>query len=78
MSICLDSTINKEWPLFTEIDGKEYSFNTNVGDGIILFGADKHMHWRNTLICKENERVLQFFLHWMPISYIAKKTKSLI
>ena len=78
MSICLDSTINKEWPLVVEIDGKEYSYHTNVGDGIILFDADKNIHWRNSLICNENERVLQFFLHWMPINYVAKKTKSLI
>jgi hypothetical protein len=78
MSICLESTIDKEWPFFVEIDGKEYSFNTNVGDGILLFGADKNIHWRNTLICKENEKVLQFFLHWMPVKYINKKTKSLI
>ena len=78
MSICLDSTINKEWPLFVEIDGKEYSHHTNIGDGILLFGADKNVHWRNPLECNENQRVLQFFLHWMPINYVAKKIKSLI
>ena len=78
MSICLESTINKSWPLFSEIDGKEYSFNTNVGDGILLFDADRHTHWRDTLICNKNERVLQFFLHWMPVNYLTKKTKSLI
>jgi hypothetical protein len=78
MSICLESTINKEWPLFAEIEGKEYSFNTNPGDGILLFGADRNIHWRDDLICEENERVIQFFLHWSPIDYIDKKTKSLI
>ena len=78
MSICLESTINKEWPLFVEIDGKEYSHHTNVGDGIILFDADKNVHWRNPLECDETQRVLQFFLHWMPINYVAKKNKSLI
>ena len=78
MSICLDSTINKEWPLFVEIDGKEYSHHTNIGDGILLFGADKNVHWRNLLECNENQRVLQFFLHWIPINYVTKKTKSLI
>ena len=78
MSICLESTINKEWPLFVEIDGKEYSHHTNVGDGIILFDADKNVHWRNPLECDETQRVLQFFLHWMPINYVAKKTKTII
>lgn len=78
MSICLESTINKQWPLFTEIDGKEYSYHTNVGDGIILFGADKNIHWRNSLNCNKTQRVIQFFLHWIPVNYITKKTKSLI
>ena len=78
MSVCLESTINKEWPLFAEIGGKEYSLNVNPGDGILLFDADKNVHWRNDLICGEDERVIQFFLHWSPIDYIEKKTKSLI
>lgn len=78
MSICLESTINKDWPLFVEIDGNEYSYHTNVGDGIILFDADKNIHWRNDLICNENERILQFFLHWKPVDNTIKKTKSLI
>ena len=78
MSICLDSTINKEWPLSAEIDGIEYSFNTNVGDAIVLFNADKTQHWRDTLICNENERVIQFFLHWKPVTYVTKKIKTII
>jgi hypothetical protein len=77
MSICLETTINKEWPLCVEIDNKEYCFNTNVGDGILLFNADKTVHWRDKLECNENERILQFFLHWMPINYNGKKTKTL-
>jgi len=78
MSICLESTINKEWPLCAEIDGKDYCFNTNVGDGILLFNADKTTHWRDMLSCGENERVIQFFLHWKPINFISKKIKTLI
>jgi hypothetical protein len=78
MSICLESTINKEWPLCAEIGNKEYCFNTNIGDGILLFDADKITHWREPLICLEKERVVQFFLHWKPSDYVAKKTKSLL
>jgi len=77
ISICLESTINKEWPLYAEIDNKEYCLNTNVGDGILLFNADKITHWRDPLECQEEERVLQFFLHWRPYNYITKKIKSL-
>lgn len=78
MSICLESTINKEWPLCAEINDVEYCFNTQVGDAILLFDADKIIHWRDPLSCKENERVLQFFLHWKPVSYSAKKAKTII
>ena len=78
ISICLESTINKEWPLCAEIGNKEYCFSTNVGDAILLFDADKIKHWRDPLICLEKERVVQFFLHWKPSDYVSKKTKSLL
>jgi hypothetical protein len=64
LSICLYSNINKTWPLIAEIDGHEYSFDTQRGDGILLIDSDKITHWRNELICNKNERVIQFFLHW--------------
>lgn len=78
MSICLESTINKEWPLCAEIDGKQYCFNTNVGDAVLLFESNKIVHWRDPLSCTENERVIQFFLHWVPVDYVVKKTKTII
>ena len=78
MSVCLESTIKKEWPLCAEINNKEFCFNTNIGDGILLFDADKIVHWRDTLKCQENERVLQFFLHWTPVNYTTKKIKTII
>jgi hypothetical protein len=78
MSICLESTINKDWPLHVKIGSKNFHFNTNVGDAIVLFDADKNPHWRNELECNENERVIQFFLHWEPVNYISKKSKSLL
>jgi hypothetical protein len=76
ISICLESNINKDWPLFVKINNQEYSVNMDIGDGVILFDADKIVHWRNTLICNENERVIQFFLHWIP-NY-NKKIKTLL
>ena len=78
LSICLDSTINIEWPLCVEINTQEYCFNMETGDGILLFDADKTIHWRDILVCNENERVLQFFLHWTPVEYVTKKTKTII
>lgn len=78
MSICLESTIDKEWPLYVKINDENFQFNTNVGDAIILFDADKNPHWRNQLECNENERVIQLFLHWKPVNYRSKKIKSLL
>jgi hypothetical protein len=78
MSICLESTIDKEWPICAEIDNQAHCFNIEVGDGILLFDADKIIHWRDELICNENDRVLQFFLHWRPVVYVTKKTKTII
>jgi hypothetical protein len=78
MSICLESTINKEWPLCAEINGEEHCFNSNVGDAILLFDSNKIIHWRDELNCQGNERALQFFLHWSQVNYITKKTKTLL
>jgi hypothetical protein len=78
ISICLESTINKEWPICAEINNQPHCFNMDTGDGILLFNADKIVHWRDVLICNENERVLQFFLHWIPVNYLIKKTKTII
>lgn len=78
MSICLETTITKEWPLCAQINNTHRCFSANVGDGVLLFNADKVIHWRDPLICGESERVLQLFLHWTPVDYIAKKTKTII
>ena len=78
MSICLESTIKTIWPLNATINGIDYSFNTDIGDGILLFNADKTIHWRNELDCDSSERVVQFFLHWEPEYHIQKKQKTII
>lgn len=77
ISICLYKDINKEWPLCADINGEVKCLNTEIGDGILLFDADKIPHWRERLECNENESILQFFLHWKTISNI-KNTKSLL
>lgn len=78
MSVCLESTIDKEWPIHAIIDGIEYSYHTNVGDAVLLFDADKNTHWRDKLVCENNERVVQFFLHWMPTNIEMKKQKTIL
>lgn len=78
ISICLESTINKEWPLWAKIDNQDCSLNMETGDGVLLFNADNIIHWRDSLVCNQNERILQFFLHWKPVTYESKKNKTLL
>lgn len=78
MSICLESTIKSSWSIYANVNNKEYSFTTNVGDAVLLFDADKTVHWRNELVCNEKERVVQFFLHWQPSEINMKNIQSII
>ena len=64
MSICIFSNINKPWPLHVECqDGVVRSFETKPGDGALILGT-KMNHWRDPLVCEENQMVIQSFYHW--------------
>jgi hypothetical protein len=67
LSICLFSNIKYHWPLYAEYNNVEISHNTKIGDGLIIFNSNKIVHWRDELICEENESVIQLFLHWKEI-----------
>lgn len=64
LSICLFSNLKNEWPLRVMIDGEEISHSLNTGDGLLIINSDKIVHWRDELICDENESIIQLFLHW--------------
>ena len=68
LSICLFSNIKSNWPLCAEYDNIEISHNTNVGDGLLIINSDKITHWRDELVCNDDESVIQLFLHWKEIS----------
>jgi hypothetical protein len=68
LSICLFSNIKNEWPLFAEYNNAEVSYNTNIGDGVLIINSDKITHWRDELVCNDDESVIQLFLHWKEIS----------
>jgi hypothetical protein len=78
ISICLEYNIKTDWPLWAEIDGEDVFLNMNVGDGVLLTTAHETTHWRDKLICDENERVVQLFLHWRSQKYTPKKIKTLL
>jgi hypothetical protein len=73
LSICLFSNIKNQWPLNAEYNNIEISHNTNVGDGVLIINSDKILHWRDELVCNEDESIIQLFLHWKEIT-INKKS----
>lgn len=74
LSINLFSNINKIWPLYEERDGNELAYEAETGDGIIILDPHKIIHWRDTLVCNDDEYVLQFFVHWI----LKKGNKTLL
>lgn len=79
LSICLYNDTVIDWPLQAVIDGETISYNTEVGDGVLMIDSDKISHWRNELNCDPDKRILQFFLHWKPNDIPNKKNlKTLI
>jgi hypothetical protein len=73
LSICLFSNIKQGWSLNAEYNNIEISHTPNIGDGVLIINSDKITHWRDELICTDNESVIQLFLHWKEIS-INKKS----
>lgn len=67
MSITLFSNLKNEWPLVT-IDklGNEIRCDIKRGDSLLIHGT-KMNHWRDDLICGDDEYVVQMFLHWTKI-----------
>lgn len=64
LSVCTFSDINKPWPLYVRcMDGVVREFETAPGDGALILGT-KMEHWRDPLVCEENQKVLQSFFHW--------------
>ena len=64
VSVCLFSNINKEWPLFVQLeDDSTVSFATREGEASLVKGKQRR-HWREPLSCADDEFVIQMFLHW--------------
>lgn len=66
LSVCIFDNTNKKWPLFVEHDGGIAEVITNVGDGGLILGT-KMPHWREKLVCDENQMIMQCFFHWKTI-----------
>lgn len=83
LSVNISSTTKTDWPIFVSDilykkehwdpndDFEQYkrsskSYTTKKGDGIAIFGR-KHVHWREPLVCGENEYILQIFYHFKKV-----------
>lgn len=79
LSICVFSDVDCDWPIYISniaIDGpwcenlpvESYMtdsspYLTSVGSGVACLGT-KNPHWRDPLICKDGQIVIQAFYHW--------------
>jgi hypothetical protein len=64
LSVCTFTNLDKPWELHVEVEkGKVLSFETKPGQGALILGT-KMPHWRNDLVCKEDQYVIQSFYHW--------------
>lgn len=91
LSVNIFSNLDNDWPIHIsntlyfggewdrtlpkdvyEKNSKEYI--TKPGQGIACYGR-KHVHWRDTLICKEDQYVLQAFYHWKTKETFGKQVE---
>ena len=64
LSVCTFSNLSQPWPIYVEdMDRKIHKIVTNIGDGALILGT-KMTHWRDKLVCPEDNYVIQSFFHW--------------
>lgn len=64
MSITLYSNLDESWPLWCiDREGNEVPLHIDRGDGGIMYGTTM-THWREPLACRDDQYVIQLFMHW--------------
>lgn len=64
MSITLFSNLDTDWPLkCIDKKGEEVPIAIAQGDGAMMLGT-KLTHWREPLVCGDDQFVVQLFMHW--------------
>lgn len=64
LSVCLHSTLKTEYPLCATYNEVDSCFDTKPGDAVLIVNPNKVVHWRDRLVCSENESAVYLFLHW--------------
>jgi len=64
LSVCTFSNLDKPWELHVQVEkNKVLSFDTKPGQGALILGT-KMLHWRDDLVCRDDQYVIQSFYHW--------------
>lgn len=65
LSICIENPSNIEWPICSnDYDGSIICKDIKVGDGLLIYDSHELEHWRDELICGEDDYIFMMFLHW--------------
>jgi hypothetical protein len=64
MSITLFSNLDTDWPLWCkDLEGNQVALKIPQGWGGMMLGTAME-HWRDPLVCRDDQYVIQLFLHW--------------
>ena len=63
MTVSIFNNTGQDWPLFVETPEGVKPVVTGIGDAGIILGT-KMYHWREPLVCAEDQMVMQCFFHW--------------
>lgn len=64
LSITLFSNLDTDWPLWCiDKTGEGVPITIHPGDGAMMLGT-KLTHWREPLVCNDDQFVVQLFMHW--------------
>ena len=63
-SVCLFSNLDNDWQLHVKVNENEVqSFSTPLGHAALMRGGTLP-HWRDPLVCRDDQYVIMMFLHW--------------
>lgn len=64
LSITLFSNLNEGWPLWCiDLNNNHVPIAIGQGDGALMLGTTLE-HWREPLVCNDDQYVIQLFMHW--------------
>ena len=80
ISVCIKTDVNWDWPLKVRTSDKSIvSFPTTLGYASLVRG-NLYTHWREPLVCDDNQNVICMFLHYTnpdnPALYAEENTES--